>query len=209
SNDRNEMVPLFYLQVVEGRGKGHTGLFPLIAPGERFQDIGATVQTALDDGGSQSVYLIKAMPGLEARFALEPRTPPLVEVMGSHTAEVPAVRLDAPYGPLLLLGYTWTPTPEGVEVTLVWRVLTALEDNYTATVQLFDARGEKIGQDDRPPGGLYYPTSLWKSGETLVDRHTILLQTGATPRSMLVGMYRSADGELLAPALEFLLPESE
>lgn len=209
SNDRNEMVPLFYLQVVEGRGKGHTGLFPLIAPGARFQDIGATVQTALDEGGAQPVYLIKAMPGLEARFALEPRTPPLVEVMGSHAAETPAVRLDAPYGPLLLLGYTWTPTTEGVEVTLAWQVKTPIAENYTTTVQLFDAEGEKIGQSDRPPGGVYYPTSLWKADETLVERHEIFLQTEAEPRRMLVGMYRSADGELLAAPLEFLLPESE
>jgi len=209
SNDRNEMVPLFYLQGVEGRGKRHTGLFPLIAPGERFQDIAATVQTALDEGGSQPVYLIKPMPGLEVRFALEPRTPPLVEVVGASFTETPSVQTDAPYGPLLLLGYTWRPTAEAIEVTLVWRVMAHLEDNYTTTVQLFDAEGEKIGQNDRLPGGVYYPTSLWKPGEVLVERHLIFLQADAAPQRILVGMYRGADGGLLAPPLEFLLSESE
>ncbi len=46
SNDRNEIVPLFYLQSVEGRGLGITGLFPVIAPDDRFRDIGATLTTA-------------------------------------------------------------------------------------------------------------------------------------------------------------------
>lgn len=213
SNDRNEMVPLFYLQVVEGRGKGHTGLFPLIAPGERFQDIAATVQTALDEGRAQPVYLIKPMPGLEVRFALEPRTPPLVEVVGASFTEAPAVQTDAAYGPLRLLGYTWTPSAEGIDVELVWQVMGRLADDYTTTVQLFDGTDEKIGQSDRPPGGIYYPTSLWKPGETLVERHTILLQGllqgDAPPQRILIGMYHSMSGELLAPPLEFPFPESE
>ncbi len=83
SNDRNEIVPLFYLQAVENRAQGNTGLFPLIAPDARFADIGTTVQTALDAGAAvqpnQPVYLIKPMDGLEARFALEPATPPAGE----------------------------------------------------------------------------------------------------------------------------------
>ncbi len=87
SNDRNEIVPLFYLQTIENRAIGNTGLFPLIAPDDRFSDIGTTVQTALDAGASvepsRPVYLIKPMAGLDARFALAPATPPLVQVTGS------------------------------------------------------------------------------------------------------------------------------
>ena len=113
SNDRNEIVPLFYLQAVENRAKGNTGLFPLIAPDARFADIGTTVQTALDAGASvqpnQPVYLIKPMDGLEARFALEPATPPLVQVTGAAAAAKPAIASDAVYGPLRLLGYDMQP----------------------------------------------------------------------------------------------------
>ncbi len=47
SNDRNEIVPLFYLQQVEGRAQGYTGLFPRMAPDARFADIGSTIATAL------------------------------------------------------------------------------------------------------------------------------------------------------------------
>ncbi len=37
SNDRNDIVPLFYLQNVEQRGQGMTGLFPLIMPGQSLR----------------------------------------------------------------------------------------------------------------------------------------------------------------------------
>ncbi len=208
SNDRNEITPFFYLQTVENRTVARTALFPLIAPGDRFRDIGATLQTALDAGGAQPVYLIKPMPGLETRFTLEPRTAPLVEVMGPTAIPTPLVALDLRYGPLILAGYAWTPTADGVEVTLVWAVTETPDAVYTTTVQLFDAAGAKLGQSDRPPGGDYYPTTLWKSGETLVERHAISLQTGAQPARMLVGMYTGADGALLAPPLEFSINEA-
>ncbi|MFN3335391.1 MAG: hypothetical protein ACK47M_23075, partial [Caldilinea sp.] len=122
SNDRNEITPFFYLQTVETRSAARTALFPLIAPGDRFRDIGATVQTALDEGGAQPVYLIKPMPGLETRFTLEPRAEPLVEVIGPAVAPSPLTMLDLRYGPLLLKGYHWMSTADGVEVTLVWSV---------------------------------------------------------------------------------------
>ncbi|HRJ43996.1 MAG TPA: DUF2723 domain-containing protein, partial [Caldilineaceae bacterium] len=70
SNDRNEIVPLYYLQAVEGKGLGLTGLFPLLTPEERFADVGAVTATALA-AGDRPVYLIKKMAGVEAKFDLE------------------------------------------------------------------------------------------------------------------------------------------
>ena len=166
-------------------------------------DVSATIQSALDAG--EPVYLIKPLPGIESRFTLAPRTPPLIEVTGAAGATPPQVRTDAPYGPLVLLGYDWMPTAAGADVVLYWQVTAPLPETYTATVQIFDAAGEKLGQDDRPPGGATYPTSLWKRGETLVSLHPIALPAGATPARMLVGMYAGADARLLAPPLEFPL----
>jgi hypothetical protein len=180
-------------------------LFPRIAPDTRFTDIGATLQTALDAGGAQPVFLIKPMPGLEARFTLVERTPPLVEVTGTAGETPPAVIVDAPYGPLTLRGYTWTPTAAGVEVALTWQVDAPLSADYTTTVQLFDASGEKIGQDDRAPGGVYYPTSLWQPGATLIDRHMLALPSGVAPAQMLVGMYAGPEAKLLAAPLEITI----
>jgi hypothetical protein len=217
SNDRNEIVPLFYLQTVENRARGNTGLFPLLAPDERFADIGATVQTALDAGASvqpnQPVYLIKPMEGLETRFALSPATSPLVQVTGPAAAE-PAISSDAVYGPLRLLGYDMQPAglltapSTGIltaTITLHWQVVDPLPGDYTTTVQLFDAAGNKLAQDDRRAGGDYYPTTLWKPGDVILDRHTLALPDNAQPSRLLVGMYGGPDAALLAPPLELEL----
>ncbi len=50
SNDRNEIVPLYYLQNVAGLRPDLTGVFPLLTPDERFADVGATVAAALAEG---------------------------------------------------------------------------------------------------------------------------------------------------------------
>jgi hypothetical protein len=213
SNDRNEIVPLFYLQSVENRARGNTGLFPLIAPDVRFADIGMTVQTALDAGASvqpsQPVYLIKPMDGLEARFSLEAANPPLVRVTGG-TAANPTIASGAVYGPLRLLGYDLEPAAALTgtvtdTITLHWQVVDAFSGDYTTTVQLFDAVGKKLAQDDRRAGGDYYPTALWKPGEVILDRHAFALPAGAQPARLLVGMYSGPDAALLAPPLELTL----
>jgi hypothetical protein len=207
SNDRNEIVPLFYLQWVEDRGKGLTGLFPLIKPGADFADIGATVATALRHAGDRPLYLIKPMPGLEARFELTPANDPLVRIEGPATTGPPLTPVDLPYGPLHLLGYDWLNEGDGILITLHWLVVETPGADYTTTVQLFDAQGEKVAQDDRPAGGVYYPTRLWKPGEVLVDRHSLTLPTGQRPTELLVGLYQPSDTTPLAPPL--VLPISE
>jgi hypothetical protein len=205
SNDRDDLVPLFYLQAVEGRGTGYAGLFPLIAPDARFGDIGATVQTALDVGAEQPVYLVKPMPGLEIAFDLVEATPPLVQVLEPAASIAPQTPVDMAYGQLRLVGYDWEPAGDTITVTLHWQVEAPLAADYSATVQLFDDAGEKLAQDDHKPGGAFYPTSLWKPGEVLLDRHTITLQTGAKPASLLLGFYDDTQ-TLLAPPLELPIP---
>lgn len=205
SNDRNELVPLFYMQAVEGRGHGFTGLFPLIRPGGDFADIGATVETALRHAGDQPVLLIKPMPGLEVKFDLTPGPDPLVRVNGLAADWALPNRVDAPFGPLRLTGYDWRPAGEQAEVALRWEVIAPLEDDYTTTVQLFDAQGAKLAQHDAPPGGVYYPTSHWKPGERLVERHTLTVPAGSAPVRLLVGMYAGPELTPLAPPLDLAI----
>lgn len=201
SNDRNEIAPLFYLQAVEGQLPGVTGLFPLIAPDERFADVGATVETALSASNGRPVYLIKAMPGLAVKFELAAATPPLVAVVGPAATMPPTISMDQSFGPLHLLGYDWQPTADGVTVRLHWQVQEAIAADYTTTVQLFAANGDKVAQNDSPAGGVYYPTSLWKAGEVLVEEHVLTFTNNQQPVQLLVGMYNGADLTPLAPAL--------
>ena len=59
-----------------------------------------------------------------------------------------------------------------------------------------DADGVKLAQSDHRPGGVYYPTSLWKPGETLADVHSLTLPAalGRAPYTIVVGLYDSAAG---------------
>ena len=70
TNDRDEMMPQWYLKYVEGRRADLTGLFPLIQPGPEWADVGAVTDQALRSG--RPVYLIKPMAGLEVKFNLAP-----------------------------------------------------------------------------------------------------------------------------------------
>ncbi|MEM7125755.1 MAG: DUF2723 domain-containing protein [Chloroflexota bacterium] len=212
SNDRNEIVPLFYLQEVEGRALSMRGLFPLISPQERFRDLGTTLSTALDTAKTEPIYLIKPMPGLAARFALQSQTPPLVQVIADAVQTEPTVRLELPQGPLILIGYDWTipaADSEVVHIGLQWQVQEPIIGDYTATVQLYNASGERIAQDDRPPGGIYYPTSLWKPSEKLSVEHKVSVPDGEIPVAMLVGFYDPNTLALLTSPLEIPLPHQE
>ncbi len=214
SNDRNEMVPLFYRQAVDGELQGMTALFPLIAPDARFTDIGTTLETALVAGNGRPVYLIKPMPELAIKFALGDATPPLVKVLGPAATTAPPIAVDQPYGPLRLLGYDWQPQTGTIQVTLYWQVQERLPADYTTTVQLFDNAGEKVAQSDAPPGGAYYPTSLWKPGERLIERHMLTFavdqpQTDQPPGTLRLGMYVGSNFTPLAPMIELTLPADD
>lgn len=210
SNDRDEIVPLFYFQYVEGRAPGLTGLHPLMAPDERFSDIGATIDTALSEGRGQPVYLIKEMPGLEIKYRLQPDAPPLVRVLGPVEA-TPMYPVNQPLGGLTLTGYDWEPLAEGVRVRLHWRVDERLHQDYTGTVQLLAADEHMIAQDDRPSGGAYYPASLWKPGEQLIDERLLNLDAGlpAEGLTLLAGMYAGPQLEHLAPPLRIAIPATQ
>lgn len=217
SNDRNEIVPLYYLQAVgylqavEGKVTGLTGLFPLLTPEERFADVGGVTATALA-AGERPVYLIKAMPGLEAKFVVETAAVPLirvVELVGEGQIEN---RLDLAYGPLMLLGYATEETGEALTLSLFWRVNERMPADYTSSVQLFDAAGNRLAQDDRSPGGVFYPTSLWKPGEILRDIHPLSAGIFHSAAQLRVLLYTRVGGDSqavlnnLAPALEIPLP---
>ncbi len=208
TNDRDEMVPQWYLKYVEGVRTDLTGLFPLIQPGPAWRDVAAVTDQALRSG--RPVYLVKPMPGLEVRFRLEAlptaagadgKLGELVRVLGPAAEGPPEHPAVAVYGDRVrLIGYDLRPSApapgERVTVRLYWQPIAPLGADYTTFVHLVNADGAKIGQSDHRPGGVYYPSSLWKPGEILVDTHTLTVAAdrGRAPYTIVVGLYDAAAG---------------
>ena len=88
----------------------------------------------------------------------------------------------------------------GLPVTLYWRALAEMDEDYTVFLHLLDAQGARIGQGDGPPFDGDYPTSSWSPGEELADTHLVLPVEGLSwpdvPAGayLLVGLYRPGDG---------------
>ena len=193
TNDRDEMMPFWYIRYVEAARPDLTGLFPLIQPGPAWADVAGVTTEALRSG--RPVFLIKPMPGLEIKHRLQPAGA-LVRVRGPAAERPP----DRPAGAVFadairLTGYDVRPaalSPGGaISLTFYWQPARRLDADYTTFVQLLNADDAKIGQSDHRPGGVYYPTSLWKPGETLADTHTLILAAdlGRPPYTLLVGLY--------------------
>ncbi|HLG68830.1 MAG TPA: hypothetical protein VK009_00240, partial [Chloroflexota bacterium] len=81
---------------------------------------------------------------------------------------------------------------EGGEVRLTWTALAKPKADYTAFVHVLDSAGRVIAQNDAPPGGDSFPTSLWESGDTVQDvRHFSASLAGAA--KLEIGLYTQPD----------------
>ncbi len=200
SNDRNHIMPLWYLQYVEQRRPDLLGLFPLITPD--YPTLGHTLDLALSTG--RPVYLSKEMPGVEVKVKVEEEGR-LWRVLGPAAEGEPAHPLDAHLaGAVALHGYDCSPCHgrpgEALHISLYWEALHPLAAEYHTFVHLLDPTGQKVAQSDRQPGGVYYPTPLWRPGEWLRDDHLLLVpaEAPAGVYHLLVGAYSFAqDGSLI------------
>ncbi|MBN1399952.1 MAG: YfhO family protein [Anaerolineae bacterium] len=84
-----------------------------------------------------------------------------------------------------------------LQVTLQWRALADMVGNYTVFVQILDEGGRLVGQHDGVPVFGTRPTSTWRSGDEVLDRHDITLPGDAAPGRLqvIVGLYDSATVE--------------
>ena len=78
------------------------------------------------------------------------------------------------------------------EVTLHWLALREIGQNYRAFVHLLGPDGAVIAQHDGDPVGGYTPTTRWRPGEIIADRHIISLPEGlpAGEYSLRAGLYQ-------------------
>jgi hypothetical protein len=175
SNDRNEITPLLYLQQVEGVRPDLLTMFPLMLPGEEYSNVVRVIEGVLDV--DRPLFLLKPMPGLEVKYHLEPAGE-LVQVTGPAVVGEPEHPTDLHLADsLMLVGYDLeaVESSEGkaLHVSLYWRVEQDLAHDYHTYVHLLDERGEAIAQSDHRPGLEYYPSSLWRPRETLLDVHVL------------------------------------
>jgi hypothetical protein len=73
-----------------------------------------------------------------------------------------------------------------VRVTLYWRALRSLDQDYKASIHITDDVGARqLARHDGDPGGGYTPTTRWLPGELVSDTHTVAL-----PEDLPPGRYR-------------------
>ncbi len=184
SNDRDEITPMWYLQLVEGMRPDALGLFPLISREPAYSNVMRLVDSVIDSG--RPVFLIKPLPGIALRYRLDSAPADLVHVAVTPLP-APTFKSDALVGKKLkVLGYSvvsGSVRPDSkFTLSVYWLPLAPLGRDYSTSLQIFDDAGQKVGQgDDHRPGGDTYPTSLWQPGETLQDDFTVTLQSDVDP----------------------------
>lgn len=89
------------------------------------------------------------------------------------------------------------PLNAAPQVTLVWRGAAAAETSYTVFVQLLNADDRVIAQSDAIPAAGSRPTTGWRAGEYIEDRHTLTFNELAAPgrARLIAGLYDAVTGE--------------
>ncbi len=204
SNDRNEIMPMWYYQYVEGRRPDLMGLFPLIIPDPAYANIGRVLDQALLS--DRPVYFIKPMAGLGLKANIEPKgslfqaTPYNTPPLNTNVVMLPEALVLLPSGETVpesikFLGYdllTNSINPgDKITLTLNWQTTQDLNTDYTSYVHIITEEGRRIAQSDHQPGGDLYPSSYWQTNEVLRDSHTLVIPADAAAGlyKVRVGMY--------------------
>jgi hypothetical protein len=94
----------------------------------------------------------------------------------------------------LLLGYDVESArgSDALDVTLYWLALRDVGTDLKAFVHLLDGSGQVVAQHDGDPVGGFTPTTRWRSGEVIADRHRLSLPPGLSAGSYVLkaGMYQ-------------------
>jgi len=100
-----------------------------------------------------------------------------------------------------LLGYVAAHTRDALQIEFFWQAAAPNGEDYTVFVHLLDGSGQVVAGHDSQPMDGQYVTGIWEPGETVADRHTIVirdLQPG--DYRLEVGMYLLETGQRL-PAI--------
>ncbi len=91
----------------------------------------------------------------------------------------------------LLVGYDVETVRDALDVTLYWYALREVSTDYKVFVHALGIDGQVIGQHDGDPVGGFTPTTRWRAGEVIVDRHRVPLPAGLSGEvGIRAGMYQ-------------------
>ncbi|MFN8532292.1 MAG: DUF2723 domain-containing protein [Dehalococcoidia bacterium] len=115
-------------------------------------------------------------------------------------AAAPGTTVSIPVGDrLTLVGFDRPERSENgaLPITLYWRADRPIEQDYTVTVQLIDKDGKLAAQRDVQPVEGSYPTSIWRPGETIADRHRLRVDNVPAGDYRLIAALYGAGGARL------------
>lgn len=98
---------------------------------------------------------------------------------------------------ILLEGVALGAQPQvGLCVSLDWSSQGDVDRDYVVMVHLLDSAGQLVAQNDQPPVAGLSPTSQWRGGMRIRDRHGLSLADSLAPGSyrLVIGVYAAADG---------------
>ncbi len=185
------------------------GLYPtrLWQPGEIVVDT-YRVPLAPDARGPGvgriEVGLFRRVP-LENLTARDPQgrvvTPTIArfKIAGESSVQVQGARETTNFGDrIALVGSVYPQSVAAgstLSVTLYWRALAAMTEDYTVFVHLVDANGKTVAQKDAQPQNGAYPTSFWDVGETIADEYALAVPRDLAPGDyrIEIGIYRASD----------------
>ena len=184
------------------RTRSHLGPYSILQP----IHTGEGILFQVDWAGPPALLLVHPSEDTEEyiaqtwlRYAVADTVPADVSAYPAVIANDEAPGLAGRYRPvgarfgtgIELLGYEVAAVQPGeaLELTLYWRCVAPVKVDYTVFNHLLDANDARAAQQDDPPAGGLYPTSRWRPGEVIVDRHTI-----AIPSDVRSGDYQIALG---------------
>ncbi len=98
-----------------------------------------------------------------------------------------------------LAGYDLPSGPyrpgDTLPLTLYWRALNPVPEDYQVFVHLVDARGEQVAGFDKAPRDGWWPTTLWEPGHLFADDYPLILPLELPPGEYEIraGLYRLGD----------------
>jgi hypothetical protein len=100
-----------------------------------------------------------------------------------------------------LAGYNLDRTGDAIKLTLIWKSLQTIAEDYTVFTHVLDRSGQQIGGKDNQPVNGTYPTSHWMPGEYVTDEYFIPVQP-PDGYAIEVGMYDPETGARLGETIQ-------